>query len=58
MKRLCGLDASFLYSETSTQPLHVCSLLELNTSTVPGGYTFDRFRDELELRIKATPRCG
>ena len=55
MQRLSGLDASFLYLETAAQPLHVCSILELDTSTTPGGYTFDRLRDGLELRIKAMP---
>src|SRR6476646_9039729 len=55
MERLSGLDASFLYIESLTQPLHVCSILELDTSTVPGGYTFDRLRDELALRIAAIP---
>ncbi|BCQ08676.1 diacylglycerol O-acyltransferase [Mycobacterium heckeshornense] len=56
MQRLSGLDASFLYLETSSQPLHVCSILDLDTSTMPGGYTFDRFRDNLALRIKAMPQ--
>ncbi|MEY8015770.1 WS/DGAT/MGAT family O-acyltransferase [Mycobacterium servetii] len=55
MQRLTGLDASFLYLETPSQPLHVCSILELDTATMPGGYTFDRLRDALALRIKATP---
>jgi WS/DGAT/MGAT family acyltransferase len=55
MERLSGLDASFLYIESLNQPLHVCSILELDTSTVPGGYTFDRLRDELALRITAIP---
>ena len=55
MERLSGLDASFLYIESLTQPLHVCSILELDTSTVPGGYTFDRLRDELAVRITAIP---
>jgi diacylglycerol O-acyltransferase len=55
MERLSGLDASFLYTETHTQPLNVCSVVELDTSTMPGGYTFDRLRDGLGLRIKALP---
>jgi diacylglycerol O-acyltransferase len=55
VERLSGLDASFLYVESLTQPLHVCSILELDTSTVPGGYTFDRLRDELAVRIAAIP---
>ena len=56
MQRLSGLDASFLYLETAAQLMHVCSILELDTSTIPGGYTFDRMRDELSLRIKAMPQ--
>ncbi len=55
MQRLSGLDASFLYLETSSQPMHVCSIMELDASTMPGGYTFDRLRDALSLRIKAIP---
>lgn len=55
MQRLSGLDASFLYLETSSQPMHVCSIVELDTSTAPGGYSFDRLRDALALRIKAIP---
>lgn len=55
MQRLSGLDASFLYLETPSQPLHVCSILELDTATMPGGYTFDRLRDALALRMKAMP---
>ncbi|HTY33761.1 wax ester/triacylglycerol synthase family O-acyltransferase [Mycobacterium sp.] len=56
MQRLSGLDASFLYLETSSQPMHVCSIIELDTSTMPGGYTFDRLRDALCLRLKAMPQ--
>jgi WS/DGAT/MGAT family acyltransferase len=55
MQRLSGLDASFLYLETSTQPLHVCSVLELDTSTIPGGYSFERLVHEMGVRIKAIP---
>ncbi|MGB0435442.1 MAG: WS/DGAT/MGAT family O-acyltransferase [Mycobacterium sp.] len=55
MQRLSGLDASFLYLETAAQPLHVCSILELDTASMPGGYTFDRLREALSLRIKAMP---
>ena len=55
LQRLSGLDASFLYLETPSQPLHVCSILELDASTIPGGYTFERLRDELALRVKAIP---
>jgi diacylglycerol O-acyltransferase / wax synthase len=55
MQRLSGLDASFLYLETPSQPLHVCSILELDTSTMPGGYSFERVRDQLAARITSIP---
>jgi diacylglycerol O-acyltransferase / wax synthase len=55
MQRLTGLDASFLYLETPSQPLHVCSIMELDTSTIPGGYAFDRLREDLSARIAAMP---
>ena len=40
-ERLSSLDASFLYLEDSAQLMHVCGLIVLDTSTVPGGYSFD-----------------
>jgi diacylglycerol O-acyltransferase / wax synthase len=55
MERLSGLDASFLYIESLTQPLHVCSILEVDTSTMPGGYSFEGLHDELAVRIAAIP---
>jgi diacylglycerol O-acyltransferase / wax synthase len=55
MERLSGLDASFLYIESVSQPQHVCSILEVDTSTIPGGYSFEGLRDELTLRIAAIP---
>jgi len=55
LQRLSRLDASFLYLETPTQPLHVCSVLELDASTIPGGYSFERLREQLALRITAIP---
>ena len=55
MERLSGLDASFLYSESDTVPLHVCSVVELDTTTIPGGYSFEKFRDGLASRMQALP---
>jgi diacylglycerol O-acyltransferase len=56
MQRLSGLDASFLYLETAQQLLHVCSILELDTTTMPGGYTFAKLRDALNRRIESMPQ--
>jgi WS/DGAT/MGAT family acyltransferase len=55
MQRLTGLDAFFLYLETPTQPLNVCCVLQLDTSTMPGGYTYARFRAALAKRVKLVP---
>lgn len=55
MERLSGIDAFFLYMETPTQPLNVCCILELDTSTMPGGYSYARLRAELAKRVKAMP---
>jgi WS/DGAT/MGAT family acyltransferase len=55
MERLTGLDAFFLYMETPTQPLNVCCVLELDTSTMPGGYTYGRFRAAMAKHVKALP---
>jgi len=55
LQRLSGLDASFLYLETSTQPLHVCSVLLVDTSTIPGGYSFKGLSDALSRRLAAIP---
>ena len=64
MDRLSGLDASFLYLETPEQLMHVCGLILLDPTTIPGGYSFDRLRDraivtklfaELGPRYQARP---
>jgi diacylglycerol O-acyltransferase / wax synthase len=55
MQRLSEIDAFFLNLETPKQPLNVCCVLELDTSTMPGGYTYARFREALAQRVKAMP---
>ncbi|WP_410632654.1 WS/DGAT/MGAT family O-acyltransferase [Amycolatopsis sp. cmx-4-83] len=55
MQRLSGLDASFLYLETPSQVLHVCGLLTLDGSTVPGGYSFAKLKARLEERVALIP---
>jgi diacylglycerol O-acyltransferase len=55
MERLSGLDASFLYLESSAQLMHVCGLLLLDPTTMPDGYSFDRFRDDLDRRVRSLP---
>ena len=51
MDRLSGLDASFLYLESGAQLMHVCGLIVVDPATVPGGYDFDEFKQELSRRV-------
>ncbi|GHJ60339.1 diacylglycerol O-acyltransferase [Nocardioides sp. OK12] len=55
MDRLSGLDASFLYLETPAQLMHVCGLLVLDVSTMPGGYGFERLRAGIEGHVRDVP---
>jgi len=55
MDRLSGLDASFLYLESNQQLMHVCGLILLDASTVPGGYSFEGMKAELERRVRPIP---
>src|SRR4051795_7078741 len=55
MERLTGLDASFLYNETSTLHMHTLKYTVLDVSTVPGGYDFAKFQHELDRRLHLLP---
>ncbi|MDQ6641901.1 MAG: wax ester/triacylglycerol synthase family O-acyltransferase, partial [Actinomycetota bacterium] len=55
MDRLSGLDASFLYLETRAQLMHVCGIVIVDPATMPGGYSFEVFKAELERRVSAIP---
>src|SRR5581483_2084756 len=55
MERVGGLDAAFLYFETPSMHMHVCGLLVLDTSTMKGGYSFERIRQLLIERGPLMP---
>lgn len=55
MERLSGLDAGFLHQESPTMHMHTLKIAVLDPSTVPGGYSFERFRDELGARLHLLP---
>ncbi len=55
MERLSGLDASFLYLESGAQLMHVCGLIVVDPGTVPGGYDFASFKEELGRRVDGVP---
>ncbi|MGH9184838.1 MAG: WS/DGAT/MGAT family O-acyltransferase [Acidimicrobiales bacterium] len=51
MQRLSGLDASFLYLETPSGPMHVAGLAVFDPSTAPGGWSFDKAKAHYEGRL-------
>jgi diacylglycerol O-acyltransferase len=55
MERLTGLDAGFLYMETPTLHMHTIKAAVIDPSTVPGGYTFERFKEVLGERLHLLP---
>lgn len=55
MERLSGLDASFLYLETPSQVMNVAAIMQLDPSTIPGGYSFEKLRAEMNRRVKGLP---
>jgi diacylglycerol O-acyltransferase len=55
MERLSGLDASFLYFETSQQHMHVSMVAVLDPTDMPGGYSFDKVHDLVASRIHLLP---
>jgi WS/DGAT/MGAT family acyltransferase len=55
MERLSGLDATFLYFETSAQHMHVSIVAVLDPSGAPGGYSFDRVQDLIASRLHLLP---
>jgi WS/DGAT/MGAT family acyltransferase len=55
MHRLSGLDATFLYFETSRQHMHVTMVAVLDGKGMPGGYSFDKVQDLIASRIHLLP---
>ncbi len=55
MERLSGLDASFLYLETSAQLMHVCGVVVVDPETIPAGYSYAQVRGALARRVSDVP---
>lgn len=55
MDRLSGLDASFLYFESSTQLLHVCGVVMISPETMPEPYDFATLKQGIARRISSMP---
>ncbi len=55
MERLSGIDAAFLYMETSVQHMHVVGVTIIDPSTIVGGYDFAAARVDFARRLTAMP---
>ncbi len=55
MEQLGGLDATFVYCETPTMHMHVCAVLLLDPTVVPGGYSFEKLRSMFLERLPKVP---
>ena len=55
MQRLTGLDAAFIYAETPSQHMHVSMVGVFDTSTMKGGYSFEKVRDLVSSRLHLIP---
>ena len=56
MERLSGLDASFLYLESSKNHMHVAATMTFDPSTVEGGYSFDNVKVVVRSRLHLIPQ--
>jgi diacylglycerol O-acyltransferase len=55
VERLSGLDASFVYNETSSLHMHTIKYAVLDVSEVDGGFSSDKLRHELARRLHLLP---
>jgi WS/DGAT/MGAT family acyltransferase len=55
MQRLTASDATFLYMENPVVHMHVTGVLQLDPSTAPDGFSFERFRGHLISRLDRIP---
>jgi WS/DGAT/MGAT family acyltransferase len=51
MERLAGMDASFLYTETPTNHMHVTGVIIIDAEHMTGGYSFQRIVETIEQRL-------
>ncbi len=55
MKRLAGIDANFLYSESPTVPMHTLKVVILDLPPLPGVALFEYFKRGVERRLHLLP---
>jgi diacylglycerol O-acyltransferase len=52
---MSGLDATYLYTETPSLHMHTLKIGVLDVSQVPGGYSFERFKEVLGDHLHLLP---
>jgi diacylglycerol O-acyltransferase len=55
MDRMSGLDASFLYFESSRHLMHIGMVAIVDPRTMVGGYSFEKLKDALAEQLPAIP---
>jgi diacylglycerol O-acyltransferase len=56
MRRMSGMDAAFLYGETSSWHMHVSAVLVVDADSAPEGFSTDRLRDVVAARLPQVPQ--
>ncbi len=56
MRRLSGMDSAFIYGETATWHMHVCSLMIADPSEMEGRFDVDRLKNQLLDRLPELPQ--
>jgi diacylglycerol O-acyltransferase len=56
MQRMSGIDAAFLYGETSAWHMHVSAVLVVDPSDIPGGFSVKRFQEGIAQRLHLVPQ--
>jgi diacylglycerol O-acyltransferase len=55
LKRLSGLDAAFIAAETPSNHMHMMAVMLLDPTTIPGGYSFEKFKGFIASRLHVVP---
>lgn len=55
MKRLSGLDATFLYLETPSSPMHVSGVFVIDPSTAAERFSFEGYKQMVADRLHLAP---
>ena len=55
MQQLGGIDSLFLSMDSNRHPMHLASLMLVDPSAAPDGFSFDKVRQLYEARLHLVP---